>query len=432
MPMNWPPVDRFPEEMSDAYIDERISQSPDVLTGLGKLPAIEAGEELRRAFESIVVPTAQMRFVLRNMTSKARAYARYAYSDEPSFLRRTYSGMQPPRDMRLTLLTSLAGAGKTVTLHAFQRLHQDVLVELQNHSALSLRAAWMLTAQNGISAKKLLLPHFRQDYDKRFLKFSSTEVSRECSTQGVAMLIGDEFQFISRSNGSALTANTIFQLTKIGPPVFIAANYSLLHSFMRRNQEDRQRFFSDILELRPESRNSSDWEAVVRGALSVALEFHHLLEDAAIHYKLHDLTFGIDRLLSNLLHRSYMAMRDRRGSHVTVEDIHEAYSSIHYAASRKEILQLEAGLLNTSTLPPDLYCPVSSTPCHEGNAVRGSPEGTRDEAHQAELEKSLNAKEIAAANSASKATKSPLKKPAKPTFSADSLINASHRFNKDK
>ena len=74
--MNWPPVDRFPEEMSDAYIDERISQSPDVLTGLGKLPAIEAGEELRRAFESIVVPTAQMRFVLRNMTSKARAYAR--------------------------------------------------------------------------------------------------------------------------------------------------------------------------------------------------------------------------------------------------------------------------------------------------------------------------------------------------------------------
>lgn len=432
MSMNWPPVDRFPEEMSDAYIDERIRQSPDVLTGLGELPAIEAGEELRRAFESTVVPTAQMRFVLRNMTSKARAYARYAYGDEPSILRRIYSGIQPAREMRITLLASLAGAGKTVTLNAFQRLHQDTKVELRDHASLGLKAAWMLTAQNGVSAKTLLLPHFRHDGEKRKLTLTSTEVSRECATQGVAILLGDEFQFISRSNKSALTANTIFQLTKIGPPVFIATNYSLLHSFMRRGQEDKQRLFSDVIELKPEPRNSNDWLTIVRSALRVSVEFHPLIEDDAVHYELHDLTFGIDRLLTNLLHHSYLAMRERSAPHVTIDGIRKAYASIHYAASRKEILQLEAGILNPSTLPADLTCPISATPCHAGNSHSSPAEKAAAEARQAELEKSLNAKEVAAAKKTSTATRVPRIRPAKPVFSADSLINASHRFSKKK
>ena len=232
MSMIWPPVDRFPEEMSDAYIDERIRLSPNVLTDLGARPSIEAGEDLRRALESLVIPTAQMRFVLRNMTSKARAYARHAYCDEPRFLRRIYSNEKPHGEMRLTLLTSLAGAGKTVILNAFQRLHPVTQVELAGHSIFNLRPAWMLTAENGVSAKKMLQPHFRQDRDQGRLSLTSTEVSRECSTQGIAMLLGDEFQFISRNSGSALAANAILQLTKIGPPVFIATNYSLLHSFM--------------------------------------------------------------------------------------------------------------------------------------------------------------------------------------------------------
>lgn len=429
--MAWTPVDRFPEHMSDAYIDERIGRSPKTLTDLSTRPAIEAGEELSCALESIVVPTAQMRFVLRIMTSKARAYARHAYSDEPTFLRRTYSDEKVSGEMRITFLTSLAGAGKTVTLNSFQRLHQDTRVELPGHADLRLKAAWLLTAENGASAKKLLLPHFRHNSDESRKSLTFAKVNRECSTQGVALLLGDEFQFISRNNGSALAANAILKLTKIGPPVFIATNYSLLHSFMRRNQEDRQRFFSDILEMHPEPRNSKDWEAIVRGALRVATEFHFLLDDPNVYSELHVLTFGIDRLLAILLRHSYFAMRERSASHVTIEDIRIAYGSIHYAASRSDICQLEAGILNPKALPSDLCCPVSATPCHARTSENQDDIEKRSDATQAELISSMNANESAAARNSSKASEATNKRPAKPAYSADSLINASHRFGKD-
>ena len=432
-PVAWSPVDRFQEEMSDAYINDRICRIPEALTDLHSKSDTEATEDLRRAFEFLVIPTSQMRFVLRNMTSKARAYARYAYGDAPSFLSRIYSSEKVADSIRLTLLTGLAGCGKTVILNAFLRLHSNAFVELPDHASFNLRPAWMLTAESGVGAKSLLLPHFRQSSDRGRLNLNSTEVIRECSTQGVSILLGDEFQFISRNNGSALAANTILKLSKIGPPVFIATNYSLLHSFMRRPQEDRQRFFSDVLELYPEPRESEDWIAIVRGALQVASEFTRLLEAPDIHLQLHELTFGNGRLLTNLLRHSFSAMRERSASSVTISDVHKAYASINFSAARDEIRRLEAGVLNRDSLPPDLYSPVSARPCYAGpsdNACKNGQEVLSEA--QAELAKSLNADESSAMEIASN-KKSPTKpRAAKPKFSADSLIDATNRFNKGR
>ena len=427
--LTWPPIDRFPEQMSDAYIDDRIRVRPETMTRLSSLPEVEASSDLDLALRSIVVPTTQMRFVLRAMTSKARAYSRQAYRDQATFLRNIHSGNDSIDGLQLTILTGLAGLGKTETLKAFQLLHSDTGVEIPNHAAFHLRPAWLLTARGGISTNQLILPHFRANRARSRVGLASEEVARECFSQGLSLLMADEFQFISRNNRSALAANTILRLAKIGPPLIVATNYSLLHAFMRRSQEDKQRFFADILEIRPESPSSFDWQSTVNELLTVATELQALLEASNIHQKLHSLTFGIDRYLARLLRLSYEAMRSRGATHAIMDDVHKAYSSINYAAPREDIRLLEGGVLNRSAMPSDLYCPVAAKDCLESSSGYSNKDAAETLISQAELNSSLNRSERESANSLAKQGKTAIPRPSKPTYDADSLIDAAHRFS---
>jgi hypothetical protein len=298
--------------------------------------------------------------IVRQMIERAKAYCDRAYPDIVA-IRALIYGSTPTTEVQTcqaTCLTGLAGVGKSVLLDAFGRLFSiPEFVDMPGHARLELRACWRTTIRGGASFAQVVLPHFRIQSSIAPSKLLGCAVS-EAGAQGVALILPDEFQFITSGGANTMMANLLFRLAQVGPPVIYACNFSMLHSLWRRPQQDRDRLLLNPIILYPEPLGE-DWATTTEACLKVSEEFSSLKSDEAIR-RMHDYTFGIKRCLRSLLVLSYLQMRKNKQTQVTREHLTAAYCSPEYGAMRDDVENLVMSSANPSLRRKDLKCPFAA------------------------------------------------------------------------
>lgn len=349
---------RFVGPWSDKVLRSRIAVKVEPLKDLSKFGPAEAGSRLEACFKTVVVPTAQMLAIVRKMIELAKAYCDRAYPNPVAVRTLIYGRDYITEDCQATCLTGLAGVGKSVLFEAFCRIFETLeLVEMPGHARLELLPCWRMTVRGRAGFSQLVHPHFRDQG-----KVASSRVlgcaASEAAAQGIALILPDEFQFISSGSANTMMANLLFRLAQVGPPVIYACNFSMLHALWRRPQQDRDRLLLNPIILEPEQQGV-DWTATVEGCLDVAEEFSALKKESDIAL-LHDYTYGIKRSLRSILVIAYLEMRKQKQTQVTTNHLKAAYHSFRYGAMREDVENLAQGAVTPSLLRKDLACPFGS------------------------------------------------------------------------
>lgn len=430
----FPLASRFKTDMSDKAMDALLRVHIAPLLDLAGMSPDRAELCLKEAWEELVVPSAQMRLVIRKIATSAQQYAEVMYENEKTFLRNAYA--PPPCGMSKfpICLTGLAGAGKSQIIAGFLRVYsKEFSLSLPNHSDFSISSAWHIAAVSDVGAKRLLGTMFRRGDGKCK---SLEEATAESIKQGIGTIFVDEFQFHTASDANAKTAKLLLQLSSVGPPLVFATNFSLFHKLSKRPQEERQRLFSRPILIVPDAPGSKDWNEYVAATLKIAPEFSELATSSIAPEILHRYTFGIRRSVALLLKVSYSQMRIRKGDKVSIGDIESAYNSFEYASAREDVSLLVKGSINKSVLTKDLYCPIEAIEAPTTSRVAKHPatqEQMRRSSEEA-LRSSLTREEREALESTSGGKASKNSRSAslikRPPATASKLIDAANRFLK--
>ena len=426
---------RFSGPWSDELLRRRIEVKAERLEDLNKMSPDIAAEHLRVALKDVVVPTDGMIAVILQLIDRAKAYCELAYGDERSVLGLVYGSWKPRDDAPAICLTGLAGTGKSAIVDAFCRIFEDSeRVEIAGHASFEIRACWRMRIRDRSGFGVMVKPHFRDHNEVKASLVLDVAIS-EAAAQGIALILPDEFQFITTSNNAnSLMVSLLHRLTQIGPPVVFTCNFSMVNSLWRRPPQDRHRLLSKPIIVLPEALGP-DWNATVQGCMGVAEEFSelNLPEHARM---LHDHTFGIKRCLSTLLVLAYLEMRSTGCLKVGAEHLLTAYRSIAYSTMRCDVENLFLGAINPVLLDKDMKCPLVSVPTDPlPNAVTENPARQAHDglATQEALRSMITpeAKKILAVidRYTSETPPSKGKPPKRPAASAENLIGGADRFS---
>ena len=418
-----PWVARFSVELSDDELDALMRVSVTPLVGLENKSPEKAAHELRAHLRTLVVPSAQARDVLRHLQSLALTYAELRFPSNLEFLRYLHTGeidefAHPP-----TCLTGLAGTGKSAILKAFQRIFGICEeVPLEGYSAFPFAGCWLVSTAANSGLTQMLSPRFRYPPDPARLGIEA-DARRETATQGVCELLADEFQFMSQSDANTLVAKRLLQLSRIGPPIVFAANFSLIWRLMRRPDEERQRLLSNPIVVWPDLPDSDDWIALVQALLAV-VPVSSAIEAKAIAPLLHRYTFGIKRSVVRLLCQAYLLARLRSSFTIDVGDIERSYLSPAYLSTRTDVEVLAAREINESATKDDLSCPFGPMPTTQArqHAIQARRNEQERKAAQAALDAGLSCEERAASSSPRVPALPALARPKRPVATAESLL----------
>lgn len=387
--MNAKPLSqRFLLPDDDSILRARISFEPNPLTKLSLLSPVDAANLLGTTLSHVVVPTTQIVTVIRQLADTAKSYCDRAYADKQAILKLIYGSTPPifPEDAKLICLTGLSGVGKSVILDAFSRAFSgEECFAISKHTEIKAKACWRMRIRGRASFADLIIPQFRQQEGVRSYALAE-QSSSEAASQGIGLILPDEFQFITSSKANSLMVKMLFMLGQIGPPVVYACNFSMVRALLRRPQQDRQRLLVDPIIVLPESLGQ-DWERTVEACLKVAPEFRSL-DRAIVQRELHDYTYGIKRALRTLLVLSYLEMRREKHRVVTRQHIANAYRSTGYWAMRDDVENLFLAANSPDLLPKDLRPPITASrmpPTDNAGAASTAPAGSSDETAQASL-----------------------------------------------
>jgi hypothetical protein len=358
-------AERYPETYSDAELDRLMTQPGRVLVDLASKPVDAAQKELWLALSDMSVPTEQGRVILRRLLAMARTCWLELYPNEKAFLTRAYEENPAPLVMPAVCLTGLSGTGKTVLLRALRlALAEPFLLPVPNHSTFELCGGWHIEAISGSRFSHLIRPLLERCESQPKGRDHVKAARHQLALLATVLLSADELQFITTgAQSSALVSQILMQLSLLGPPLVYATNYSLMHRLMKRPQEEKERILVDPIIIHPDGFGSVDWSVSLRESLKVASEFSELVGDPKASDKLYCYSYGIKRLRASLLCLAYRVMRNRNARKVTVDDLENAYLSLAFSSSRKDVEKLMAGDFQRNSKNADLWCPL------EGNDV---------------------------------------------------------------
>ena len=184
--------------------------------------------------------------------------------------------------------------------------------------------------------------------------------------RGTVLGLADELQFNSRSSdATALIAQIISQVGSLGPTLFFACNYSLVHKLKNRPPEDRNRFLAKprvMLPLLPGdpafSQYFTDAGVVLCGAIA-ELSPKDLAE-------LHGMTFGLCRMMASLVVAAYAVARQERDKTrsslaITMGHFKAGYQSRLYSDERDTVARCFAAALGNFD-NESYVCPFELTP----------------------------------------------------------------------
>ena len=378
-------VDRFDLSISDEALDKLIEiRAESISIGYDSLE-VDA-ELLRAALKRVFLSSVQIRKLLRELLGVARAHAKINFGAEGKYMRGLYQkepwGSSPAPAI---FLTGLAGVGKSDLLLALERaLAAPTEIDVPGIKHIPLICAWQLSLRDGVGMNTLLRPNLeltnkivdcvdinKVDLEPKAWKLPTLlKLSRQRTWRdGVCLIWVDEFQYITKGlEASAKATTMLMQLLGIGPRLIFCANFSFGHKLKNRNNEDIHRLLSCPKIIEPESGSSADWIALLSEFKKVAPEVF-LFNVNEVENLIHQYTFGVKRLVVEMLVLAYQVAR-KRGKHtVSVDDIKLAYISTEYTYNRKSVEILWRQTYENTSLKEDLWCPFNQS--HEpANVVK--------------------------------------------------------------
>lgn len=351
-----PWVERFHPLLDPASIRRLAIVRPKQLVGLRALPKESASGLLRRAMEAAYYPTSQGVTLLQRWLGIACAHSEANYSGHDDYYGRLHE--EDVEFCRVTspmCLTGLAGVGKTALISAATRIMPPTLkLAAKEGMFVPLESCRVLRMEVCTNPNDLLRKFSGGSGSGDNLK----RISRRFAFRnGISLVVADEFQFASLSSAAGTqVTKMLLSMDAVGLPFVYGANFSMLHTLKKRNQQERQRLFADITELHPDSVNGEDWIntlVILRDVAPEIFVFNPVDDAVAIHA----MCFGIKRALALLLKIAYSAVHENGA--VGVEEIFRAYKSRDYASYREDLLALQGMTTEVRRARTDLWNPLS-------------------------------------------------------------------------
>lgn len=381
-------VAAFAERPDDEALDRVIAIRPDPVR-LGLDTPVADADRLRGKLKSVFISSFQIRRAIRRLLDHGRSHAERTFGSDEGFVKGLYQ-IDPwlQSSEQAVCITGLAGVGKSELLYAIRRLicNGDLEHLVGDYGPWPLKPLWNVTLKDGVGLAAMFSEHLglelaghellddsgkldtNTDGNKRIPPRRVLQLARRLSwREATALLWADEMQFITHGNANAKATAVLLQLMTIGPRLVFCSNYSMLHGLMHRNQQDTQRLLANPIILHPDVAGSQDWcgyLAELQRVAPAALTFDvGVLQDM-----IHELTYGIRRLVVQLLSVAYERARQRGRQTVKVDDIHEAYRSDSYLYARKDIEILQRQDIEGRMVRADLWCPFDSEVPGAGNS----------------------------------------------------------------
>lgn len=252
-------VERFIPLLNRDEIRRKVEVPPRLFADYEQLSPVEATKELEKRLKEAFFPSNQCIDILQEWVGLALAHCRTHYHGQRDFLAALYDKEVPLPEFNFPMcLTGLAGSGKSQMLKALGRLMPQKSSYMgMDRTKFGLESHKVLTVKAKGSVTDILESLTGQSGGMSEL----TNVARkQAFRDGWALLGIDEFQFLTQSDkANTKLVQVLMSVCYLGIPVVFAANYSMLHKLIRRNQEDRQRLLGNVWGLIPESPNSQDW-----------------------------------------------------------------------------------------------------------------------------------------------------------------------------
>lgn len=410
-PTGNPWAERFIPLLNRDEIRRKVEVHPRLFADYEQMSLVEATKGLENRFKEAFFASNQCVDILYEWIGLALEHCRQHYHDQKEFSGVVHSKEVPLPEFAFPMcLTGVAGAGKSQLLKALGRLMpmRSSITGIDN-TKFVLESHRVLTVKVKGSATVILESLTGQNGGISEL----TNVARkQAYRDGWAFLGIDEFQFITQSDrANTKLMQVLMSVCYLGIPVAYAANFSMLHKLLRRNQEDRQRLLGNVWGLFPEAPTSKDWVTMLEWHKRIAPDvfvFDAMTDAQAIH----QLTGGINRAENKLLEVAFRRALES-GRAVGLRELEIAYKSRDYAVYRTDIeilskLPISAALQKTHK---DLWCPFDIKPRFDSEEVFSVRRQER--VGEAAIEASLNAAERNALK-AHAARSSPKQKPKAP------------------
>ena len=124
--------------------------------------------------------------------------------------------------------------------------------------------------------------------------------------------------------------------------------------------KEKKRLVAQPWILDPEICSSADWKAIIAEFKKVALDVFTFEVDEA-ESLIHQFTFGIKRLVVQLLVCAYKVARKQGKYTVDVDEIRQAYMSSLYTSNREDVEILWRQCIEKKMIQEGLWCPFDQT-----------------------------------------------------------------------
>ncbi|MDH1109816.1 transposase [Pseudomonas otitidis] len=359
---------RFDGCLDIEVIRRQITVRPDPVKGLANKDALVAAEILSQALEQIYLPNEFSLSFIMEMSAKSALHSQLLFSSEVNFISRFYN--PPDVEVKPVCLTGLAGVGKSQTIAALRKvLPTPIDFECDHfHGKLKLFSHWYVSAR-GKAGGRQLLADFVGAAGGNAAKLL-VECRRRANRDGISLLLLDETQHINTGQGASRVTEMLLTMAAIGPPMIYVSNYSLLHRLQGRNSEDKQRLLSEPRIMLPDDPDSESWRGYIAECIRVAGScMKGSVDDFS--QEIYRSTFGIKRLVVQLLKHAYIAARGAGRACLELADLSKAYQCVAYAANKDDVEELHILALRgrTSRRRLDLRCPFELPASLKSNVV---------------------------------------------------------------
>jgi hypothetical protein len=352
-----PWVERFHPFLDEGVIKERALFRPTPLRGLQAMPKESARRQLHQALEAAFYPTTQCVRILKRWLSIAYAHSQGNYSGHIDYLGRLYrKKAEFLRGTQAMCLTGLAGVGKTALINAAMRVFPPAMTIITKDGMIvPLESCRIMQMEVRTNPNDLL----REFCDGNGSGKDLTDKSRRLAFRnGIAIVFADEFQFNTlTTSASAQITKMLLALNSLGIPFVYAANFSMLHTLSKRNQQERQRLTADITEFFPDQPDSEDWRGTLALLKEVAPETF-VFDPSNDAIAMHGLCAGMKRAMAKLLVIAYSSIHHK--GFVGIEELTRAYKSGDYASDRQDLLALQQMTTEVRRKRKDLWNPLTS------------------------------------------------------------------------
>lgn len=400
---------RFEPLLCREVLKLAVEYYPEPLTDLGRLPVVLAVETLKQSLKSIFYPSEQCLDILEDWVGRAYAHAILTYSDPVAFCAAIQSQTPPiPEWSDISILTGLAGVGKSALSDAFQRaMNFDSLIKTPDGTAWPLQSTWQVKFRD-IKTENGFWQRLGSTYTATHDNVSFCR--RLAYRLGISFLSLDELQFftLSREANTNLT-RLMMAACNLGLPINAVGNYSLIRRLMKRESPDQQRLLSNVKVMMPDDPDGRDWGQFVscqKIVLPDVLAIDPINDGPSINL----LSGGQKRAEVRLLAIAYEKKRNASSNldvKVFLADLENAYKSSEFRVHREEIEEISRRTLKNVTKEDDLSCPIELPDTLLQQFKRRAEQERNSRVARRELEDSLSAEEKQRLKEAAKTTPKP-------------------------